>query len=273
MYKYEDITFMIPVKFDTADRERNMVLSVNWLNTIYPFKFIIQESDVDSKFDRIRSKMPMSNINYSFLPQRTTFFQRTLVGNNMLDMVQTSLVCNFDCDVIMEKRNIDAVLDKFNKGYECVYPYTYGNNTLRINRSLVHEGENSLDVNFDKFLQKFVNKELSSEEHTSLYGYAVFLKTKIYKRGYGENENFHAWGPEDIERYNRFKKLGFNVTHLDDVYKIHHLEHHRGIDSLDTHDMVGHNYRLNDHLSGLDRLNLNKTYKKYEYVKNRNYGI
>jgi hypothetical protein len=272
MYTYEDITFIIPVKFDTKDRERNLILSVNWLNKIYPFKFIIQESDVDKKFSKIERMLPMSNINYSFYPQLTILFHRTLLLNNMLDMVSTKLVCNFDCDVIMESKNIEAVLEKFNKGEECVYPYTFGDNCLRIKPDAVVEGACSTSTNFYKFVEKFNNKEFIEDPHTSLYGYAVFFNTDVYKNGYGENENFQAWGPEDVERYERFKKLGFRVSHLDNTYKVYHLEHGRGIDSSDSHKMVRNNHRLTKNLGELDRKRLEITYKQYDYVKSRNYG-
>ena len=41
------------------------------------------------------------------------------------------------------------------------------------------------------------------------------VKTEIYKKAYGENENFISYGPEDQERAYRFKKLGYKVEWYD----------------------------------------------------------
>ena len=40
-----------------------------------------------------------------------------------------------------------------------------------------------------------------------------------------ENENFYGWGPEDWERYDRWKNLGYRVRMIDGV--LFHLTHPR----------------------------------------------
>ena len=51
------------------------------------------------------------------------------------------------------------------------------------------------------------------------------FNTEKYKKCGGENELFIAYGPEDVERYERFIKIGYKVDRVNDF--VYHLEHHR----------------------------------------------
>ena len=44
-----------------------------------------------------------------------------------------------------------------------------------------------------------------------------------------ENENFYGWGPEDFERYSRWKNLGYKISRVKG--NLYHLTHSRGTNS------------------------------------------
>ena len=52
-FNYNDITFIIPIKIDFEERLRNIILSINYLSKIHPFKIIIKECDIEKKFESI----------------------------------------------------------------------------------------------------------------------------------------------------------------------------------------------------------------------------
>jgi hypothetical protein len=54
------------------------------------------------------------------------------------------------------------------------------------------------------------------------YGHAIFFKTSAYREAGGENENFISWGPEDQERFYRFKRLNYRLSWTSN--KIYHFE-------------------------------------------------
>ena len=46
-----------------------------------------------------------------------------------------------------------------------------------------------------------------------------------------ENEFMISYGPEDIDRFERFTKLGFNIKRISGI--LYHLDHHIGVNSSD----------------------------------------
>jgi len=84
----------------------------------------------------------------------------------------------------------------------------------------------------DELVSEFLNNnfdfevfEGKSRYFDAKYGFAQFFNTESYMEGGGENENFVAYAPEDVERHYRFKTLGYKISRLDSL--VYHLEHSR----------------------------------------------
>ena len=80
----------------------------------------------------------------------------------------------------------------------------------------------------------FQKDEMLGIEHRrgdawSSKGFAVIIKTNIYKEFGGENEGYISWGMEDCERYQRFLKLKRKIGYVNGC--VIHLEHHRNMNS------------------------------------------
>ena len=60
-------------------------------------------------------------------------------------------------------------------------------------------------------------------------GGCIFFDRKAFWQGGGENENMVSFTPDDRERFERFKKLGFNVVRI--AGNLWHMEHYCGVDS------------------------------------------
>jgi hypothetical protein len=58
------------------------------------------------------------------------------------------------------------------------------------------------------------------------------MNKEKYIQGGMENENFLSWGPEDVERRDRFIKLGYKIGSIEG--KLFHLDHSRTFNSDTT---------------------------------------
>lgn len=272
-YSYDDITFIIPVKIDCPIRLINLSYSLLYLSKTHNFKIIVKEVDFEKKAENIIKKIENPNINYVFEKQTDDCFHRTRYLNDMIEMCDTKIICNFDCDVLLLKNNIDKTLFFMENGADAVYPFGCGMNQLRIQGHEVLDESKPLLDNFNNFLNNFNSKNANVQRWSSLFGHCIMVKAEVYKKAFYENEMFKSYGPEDFDRYERFKKLGFSITHLnynEDGDYILHLEHPRGNDSSDKNKYFKINEELRDSLQKMSKEELIKTYNEYEYVKKRN---
>ena len=79
----------------------------------------------------------------------------------------------------------------------------------------------------------------------------------------GENENFIGYGPEDQERENRFIKLKYKVSRVDDL--VYHFEHLRTPFSNGDNEYYDPNHKLCDKLLEMDYESILGYYNNVEY--------
>lgn len=275
MYTYNDITFIVPIKIDFDVRLINFYYSMMYLKNTYNFNIIVKEVDTESRLKNIITKINNPNLIHIFQPIESTdsnnfFFHRTKYLNDMIELCNTKIICNFDCDVLLQKKNIDKSLTMFNSGMDVVYPYNYGSYQIRIFGHEIFKEDG-----YDKFLKEFNENNIKTQMWTSAFGHCIMIKKDVYIKGYGENEEFKSYGPEDFERYERFTKLGFNVGHLngpEDQYYILHMEHPRGKDSAESNNYFKHNEDLRNKLVNLNKEKFIEEYKNFDYIRERNWN-
>jgi hypothetical protein len=300
-YGYDDITFIIPVKIESNNRLVNLYYSLLYLSKIHNFKIIIKEVDQEQKIKDIVEQIKNPNIKYIFEKQTTDFFHRTKYLNDMLEMSDTKITCNFDCDILLPQNNIDQSLNLFNNNFDVVYPYGCGTNLLLIDDLLNSLPDlKNLKEEFNFFVSKLNDYKIKGRPWFALFGHAVMVKTDLYKKVFGENELFKSYGPEDFERYFRFVKLKLNVTHLnvsadkllctsgDDfhaqivksanklqpfTHPYFHIEHPRTADSNENNKYFKHNEDLFNSLKHLSYDEYVKMYNTFEYVQKRKFYI
>jgi len=151
-------------------------------------------------------------------------FYRMRYLNEMLDLCDTDIVANYDCDVLVPVSTYLQAQDMIqNQGYDVVYPYELGNwvkmcyvNDESVSEFLVNDGDFTI---FDRNAQVYI-------AHS---GHAQFFKRSSYIEGGMENENFQGSSPDDKERLHRFTTLGYKVGRVENY--VYHLEHSRGANS------------------------------------------
>lgn len=276
----EKVTLIIPLKIDSDDRKRNIdtILSFNLKNN--NFKFILKE--VDNKRKYFSPLLNNDRIIYMFEQSNTNYFYRTKILNDMLLMVKTEYVVNYDCDILIPNNTINEVIELLKKGNDLVFPYKKGvwltgisNNSDEINII-----RNTLDNNY---LENIICKYNKTSHKGGLplfvkfglgciwtTGGVQFFKTKSYIDGFGENENFIDWGPEDQERLFRFYLLGFNVAWIDEQSKncgVAHLDHQKSEASSNKNEYNRKNHQLWDKITKT----INTKQKMLDYIKTCDY--
>ncbi len=285
----KNVDFVIPLRIDTGDRLRNVILSTSYLLHHFDCTVTIKEVDSERRFETfalpvIKRLVDTSNLNHIFEEETRTddAFHRTKVLNDMIMDSKCDIVVNYDTDLVLPLDTYTKAVEMLQGEYDVVYPYRYGNHGERkVNLGFTIETQEDMD-NFEKgeFASRFI-KEYDSTcfddrffyypsnqgEGWAEYGMVQFFNRKVYVDGYLENEGFIAYAPEDVERHHRWQTLGYNIGRVDN--HAYHLEHQRTQNSWFHNPHMQNNNALWDYLKTLSKEQLIEYYENQDYVKER----
>lgn len=288
MIDLRNVTFIIPLRIDTDDRLRNIVLTTSFLLNTFDCKVIIKESDEMSKFNAwakplIESISDTNNLRYIFEENYDEHFHRTRLLNDMVMETTTDIVVNYDSDIILPITSYTQAKEMLDsRKYDLVYPYRFGEyGERKVILKTVVEDENDLNSLLDfPLIKKFIsgfNPEVLDESYVyaenvngmgwSEYGMCQFFNTKAYKDGYLENENFIAYAPEDVERHHRWNMLGYNIGRVDN--HAYHMEHKRTQNSWFNNPFMHKNNSLWETLKSFSEEEIHEYYQNQTYYKER----
>tara|TARA_Y100001963_G_C6692800_1_gene405464 strand:- start:77 stop:895 length:819 start_codon:yes stop_codon:yes gene_type:complete len=264
----KDTTFIIPVRIESDDRLRNVITICCFLLENFDTKVILKEVDKESVFQK--EALPqiteyvedaienLTHIHEVPDPDDPVFYRMRYL-NEMLNMVETEVVVNYDSDVLLPHSSYIQAQDLCKNEYDLIYPYGQGNWQYQIfaDDDLVSEFlSNDCDLTL---LQK------KSKIYDAQSGHVQFFRTSSYREGGMENENFRSWGPEDKERLHRFITLGYNIGRIKDW--VYHLEHTRGNTDWVGNPYLRDNTILWEFLQSLNKEQLQQYYKEQKYLK------
>jgi len=279
-FDLDKTTFIIPLRIETEDRMRNIITTLIYLTRNFNTKIIVKEVDKESIY--LREVLPLleqalepemlSCINHIFEKNDEFTFHRTKILNDMLWMVDTPVVVNYDSDIILPVETYIYATNMITKGWvhpdaeggqpvKIVYPYGFGNYQWQC-----HVGDNEV-TNFinSGFNFEYFNGHM--RQWDAKYGFCQFVDTEEYRKLGGENENFIAYGYEDDERYFRFNLLS-SVARINDY--VYHLEHGRTKNSWFNNPHCEDNKKLWENLKVKGKESLLKYYKNVDYIMERN---
>lgn len=262
MNNLEYVTFIIPTFIESSDRLSNAKSTLGYLNKWFKTNVIIHELIDD--FSRLDFINDLKNLNIIHLTEKRNGmnYHRTRQLNEMLNLVKTPICVNYDIDVILP---IDSYIKSqdmiLNQNIDVVYPYGEGTWQKR-----VYQNFDRTEFN-NSFEYKLIDKNF--DLWSACVGHCFFIKTDLYKKCGGENENFIAYGPEDVERYERFSKLQFSLQRIDDY--IIHFEHYRTPFSHEGNVDFNKNQKIYEYLSKMSKLELVEYYKVVDYLEKYNF--
>lgn len=214
-----DVTFTIPVFIDHPHRRQNLELNVCMLQRDLDTHVIVGEQG------RPQVGVMARHARYHHFAQMR-HFHRTRMLNEMARMATTPIVVNWDADVFVPPLQLWLAADRVRRGEDMVYPYD--GRFARVPRVPWHKTlQDGLDLGLFGDT-KFTGKHGHPLPTTSVGG-AIMFNRESFLLGGGENEYMVSFGPEDWERYDRFKKLGYTVTRV--AGSLYHLDHWIGPNS------------------------------------------
>jgi 2-polyprenyl-3-methyl-5-hydroxy-6-metoxy-1,4-benzoquinol methylase len=224
-FDLKDVTFTIPVSYDHPDRYQNLSLNVCMLQRYFHTNIIIAEQG-GNKFKNFEQWC-------EYIQLKDKNFHRTRMLNEMAIQAKTDIIVNWDADVFVPPAQIIQAVSEIRRNKaDMVYPYD--GRFARVPRAQFSKLENYLDVGV---LQDDY-KGTHSEDLKSVGG-AIFFRKDSFIAGGMENQNFISYGPEDVERYERFTRLGFKVHRVNGV--LFHIDHYRGKNSTIQHQYAKNN--------------------------------
>lgn len=228
-----DTTFIIPLCIESEDRAENASITLSYLTKHLDTNIIVYEVGPQDGY-RTKAVFQFNGSSpHWYYYSITGVFHRTKYLNEMLAMVKTPIVVNYDIDVLLHPDTYLSCVQKIRSGVELMYPYFVGDSQYKVN----HKGREKIKRTGNLTTLCDDDWQLDRSE----YGHCQFFSTDAYREGGGENESFISWGAEDQERAYRFQKLGFNVEWGTGF--IFHLEHSRGINSSVQNPHVHRNRR------------------------------
>ena len=273
-----DCTFIIPLRIESRDRMRNTITTLIYLLRNFKTNVIVKEVDKESIFkesvqpalEAALKDFQLEGLTHIFEQSDEYTFHRTKIINDMLWMVDTPYVANYDIDILLPKTSYAYAINLLKNGYKeteeseifypkCVYPYGFGQYQAQLTAS-------------DEEVSNFMNREFNFEEfknwraYDAKYGFVQFFDTEEYKRLGGENEGFVAYGYEDDERHYRFSMLSTVARMAERVF---HLEHKRSKNSWFNNPHIEGNRTLWEKLKSCKREELQFYYDNVSYAKAR----
>lgn len=228
--KLENITFVIPVSYDSKDRKENLDIVYKYIRTFFgKVDIIIGEQGSGYAFKKFGDLEGVKYIYYDEIKS----WHRTKIINNMIKEAKTDIVAVWDADVLVPSRQVFSAHVLVNKG-DCDIVYPYDGSFIKMGKSWTWRISNNLDI-----LNKFQGEGEDMKVVKHSFGGAFIVKKKSYLKAGLENENFMIWGREDVERYERMNKLGYKSLRIEG--SLYHLHHYIGDNSSIRNDCMDRN--------------------------------
>ena len=251
-FDLKDVTFTIPVFYDHADRSQNLSLNICMLMKDFDTNIHIQEQGGlhfagFGQWVKYESRKDLQH------------FHRTKMLNDMANAAHTPIVVNWDADVIVPPAQLLEAARQIREGVsEVVYPYD--GRFARVPRTYFDVLERFLDVG-RLAGQSF--KGTHPGDTQSVGGAVMALKPAFVRAGM-ENENFISYGPEDVERFERFRKLEIKVSRVKGI--LFHMDHHIGDNSSLKHIHARQNEAEFARISKMTRSRLKREVDSWPWV-------
>lgn len=217
---FSDVTFLIPIRVDSIIRLENILASIKYLLAHFDTNIIVLEANKYN--NHILKNLLPSEVKYIFVEDWDPIFHRTKYINTLFSTSSTSIISIWDADIIIPKQQlVESINALRSEKYEVSFPYDGSFFDIpEILRDIYIESQ---DI---RILEKNLNK-LSLPYGNSMGGGALFITSKAFIKSGKEDERFYGWGPEDWNRVEKWKILGYNTYRPKGP--LFHLSHPRDV--------------------------------------------
>lgn len=222
-----DFTVIIPVRIDSIVRLENLMEVVHYLLDNFDVNIVVTEAARHN--NHVLEKMLPPSVCYHFVYDLDPVFYRTKYINMMANEVKTPFLGVWDTDVIFPPQQVVEAAEALRSmNFDVTFPYdgTFLDTGDIIRQMYMDMG----DLKVFEELRGMMSLPYGDE----MRGGAFMANTERYKAAGMENLKFYGWGPEDWERIERWKALGYRLKTIPgDLY---HLSHPRDINGRHNSD-------------------------------------
>jgi hypothetical protein len=231
MLDLSDVTFTIPLKVESEDRRRVLTLNLNYIKKHLRTHVLICEEGPEPIFPRFKDPSWTFVRYYHRKSDNAALFHKTKNLNFLARQAVTPIIASLDSDVIFHPEQYFEAAQRIRSGeLHFCYPFNHANHNIPI--EMHHVLSQCLNVKLLDSRLKFTNPQPPP-------GGCFFMNMQKFIEGGMENENFVCWGPEDVERRDRMRILGYRVGAVPG--KLYHLDHSRTENSLPSNQMFKKN--------------------------------
>ena len=249
-----DVTFTIPVSWDSIDRQKNLELILAMLVRDFNASIIVMEQQ-NNKFEWVSEYVDY----YRF---ESPLFHRTKMLNQLAQLCTTEFFVNYDADVLFPPAAILQAVHLLRQGCDMVLPYS--GRFVRMPRKDWYKRINEskdIGVTASHKFQAIRRGDMQSA------GGAVFFNRQSFFKGGGENENLISFAPDDACRLHRFTTLGFDVQRVNG--SCYHVEHQCLLNSGTCHPLIQANRDEWHKVAAMGKTELIEYIKTWEWVNQK----
>ena len=215
MLDLSDTSILIPVRFDSSGRVRNLKVVLRFLLAHIKAPILLCEEDATPRAADFLPEF-LDRLDYRFLETKAPYFHKTRCLNHLTRAARTPYLLSHDTDVLVPAQKYASAHALLQSGADMVFPYdglclTVSGAQIEgiwTGNSLAHLSPANCPVHAPR-----------------LFGGCVFLRRQAFVEAGMENENFRSWGGEDDERVTRLGRLGLRGARI--AGPLYHLEHPR----------------------------------------------
>jgi hypothetical protein len=250
----KDVTFTIPVSYDSSHRKENFDMCIKYLQD-FDTNIIVGEHGPHSRFEYARE------LGCQYMKFDMPAFHRTKMLNDMALAAKTSIVANWDADVIVPPMQLIEAVHRIKTGQaQMVYPYD--GQFARVPRQQWYKEVMKMGDAGVFAGQKFpgMGNDPKSVGGAILWDLEAFVESGM------ENENMISYAPEDAERYYRAEVLGVKRERVNGV--LYHMDHMITANSSIQHEHYKGNMVEYHRVKGLSKVDLRAYVDSWGWKKN-----
>lgn len=207
MRDLKDVTFVIPFALDSEDRLRNLKISTEYLLSHFQTNIVISEYAGNSHLE-LDSWSPAArrHIRHEFFQNANPYFQRARSVNLAVRTINTPYFAVYDSDVLLKTgQYLQAAALLRSRKADMVL--SFANRVMWIPAQGVTELPNGIS---DTTLASL--EDPISDDSYIFLGLVNFINRQSFLKAGMMNENFRAWGFEEMELMGRFASRLDNIA-------------------------------------------------------------
>jgi GT2 family glycosyltransferase len=223
-----NLTFIIPVRIDTADRLWNLSTILRFIEQrLGGAEIVVVEQDAQSQLAQVLARHP--GVRHVFRADSGWFRKAECVNAGALAATRR-YVCCYDTDILLAPQAMqDALKAMAHEGWKLVLPFN--RIFLDVRGALRQRLGETLDLGPLGQLRSMKTAGTVPDASVRFVEGGIFIaERETFLAEGGLNRHMVSYGWEDTELHKRFTKLGYPILHLPG-FNLVHLDHSRGPDS------------------------------------------